>query len=48
MAGTKNLAHRRQVRALEAKRDMLTERMAKTRQELAATRASLKAKRKER
>lgn len=42
----KNVAHRRKVRALESKRDLLDERMKKTRLELAATRAALKAQRK--
>ncbi len=46
--GTKNIGHRRAVRALETKRDMLIEKAAKVRQELAATRAALKQKRKER
>lgn len=43
----KNIAHRRKVRSLEAKRDALDERYKKTRLELAATRAALKAQRKQ-
>lgn len=44
----KNIAQRRKIRALESKRDMLSERYAKTRLDLAATRAALKQQRKQR
>ena len=44
----KDITHRRKVRALEAKRDLLTEKAAKTKMELAQTRAALKQQRKTR
>jgi hypothetical protein len=45
---TRNIAHRRKVRALETRRDTLTEQAAKIKQQLAATRAELKSQRKAR
>lgn len=47
MAG-RNISHRRKVRALEAKRDQLTEQAAKIKEQLAATRGQLKTARKTR
>jgi hypothetical protein len=44
---SQNLAKRRAIRALETKRDELSVRLAKTREELAAVRAALKQRRKE-
>lgn len=44
---TQNIAKRRAVRSLEAKRDDLTMKLAKMRQDLAAVRAELKQRRKE-
>lgn len=44
MAG-RDIVHRRKVRAIEAKRDQLMERAAKTKIELAQARAQLKAQR---
>jgi len=44
----RNIAHRRKVRALETKRDTLTEQSARIKQQLAATRAELKTMRKAR
>ena len=41
----KDIAHRRKIRALEAKRDALMERAAKTKVDLATTRAQLKSQR---
>lgn len=47
MAGIKHIAKRRKIRALEARRDMLNEKMSKQRLEMAAIRASLKVQRRE-
>ncbi|MEN6535738.1 MAG: hypothetical protein ABFD89_18890 [Bryobacteraceae bacterium] len=44
----KDIAHRRKVRTLEAKRDALMERATKTKMDLAQTRAALKQQRKTR
>jgi len=41
----KDIAHRRKVRALETKRDQLMEKAAKTKMDLAQTRAALKQQR---
>jgi len=43
MAGNKDIAKRRQIRAMETKRDKLIEASAKARVSLAETRAALKA-----
>ena len=47
MAGIKHIAKRRKIRALEARRDMLNEKMAKMRMEMASIRATLKVQRRE-
>jgi len=47
MAGIKNIAKRRKIRALESRRDQLNEKMQKMRLEQASVRAALKVQRKE-
>jgi len=47
MAGCKDIPKRRKIRALETRRDMLNEKLAKQKLEMAAIRAALKVQRRQ-